>query len=136
MKATVNWLHDDIFIGQSESGHLISLDADQGKTAPSPLENMLLSLGSCASVDVVTILKKAKQRITGCKVILTAERVDTIPKLFKTIHLQFYINGHDINDKHVSRAVSLSTDKYCSVIKMLEATVNISHSYQITADES
>jgi putative redox protein len=131
MKATVSWLQDELFIGRSESGHIMAMDADGGNTAPTPLENVLLSLGGCSSVDVVSILNKAKQKITGCQVNIEAKRVEQVPKVFSDIHLNFVITGHDINEKHVARAVSLSADKYCSVAKMLESSVSITHDFTI-----
>jgi len=131
MKAEVKWIGDEMFAGISESGHTIVLDANGGKLAPSPLENILISLGGCSSVDVVSILKKARQDIRDCKVELSAERVDTVPKLFSDIHLHFIISGTKVSDKHVARAVSLSADKYCSVALMLNKSVNITHDFSV-----
>ncbi|MEH6594356.1 MAG: OsmC family protein [Colwellia polaris] len=131
MKATVKWIGDELFIGTSESGHTIVLDANAGAIAPSPLESVLISLGGCSSVDVVSILEKARQKITGCSVEISATRVDSVPKLFSDIHLTFLIEGSDVNEKHVERAVNLSADKYCSVALMLNKSVNITHEYQI-----
>jgi len=131
MKATVKWIGDELFLGTSESGHTMILDANAGNLAPSPLESVLISLGGCSSVDVVSILKKARQKIADCQVEITGKRVDTVPKLFSDIHLQFIITGSDISQKHVERAVALSADKYCSVALMLNKAVNITHDYSI-----
>lgn len=131
MQAEVKWIGDEMFAGISESGHTIVLDANGGKLAPSPLENVLLSLGGCSSVDVVSILQKARQNITGCTVEIKGTRVDTVPKLFSDIHLHFKITGQNVAEKHVERAVSLSADKYCSVALMLNKTVNITHDFSI-----
>tara|TARA_R110000737_G_scaffold29408_1_gene47927 strand:- start:1211 stop:1615 length:405 start_codon:yes stop_codon:yes gene_type:complete len=131
MKAEVKWIGEELFIGTSESGHTMVLDANAGALAPSPLESVLISLGGCSSVDVVSILEKARQKIHGCTVQITAKRVDTVPKLFSDIHLHFVIEGNDISAKHVERAVNLSADKYCSVALMLNKSVNISHDFEI-----
>lgn len=131
MKASVKWVGDELFMGTSESGHTIVLDANGGTLAPSPLENILISLGSCSSVDVVSILEKTKQNVTGCQVDIKATRVDSVPKLFSDIHLHFVITGVDVAEKHVDRAVKLSADKYCSVALMLNKSVNITHDYEI-----
>ncbi len=133
MKAEVKWVGNELFMGTSESGHTIVLDANAGALAPSPLENVLISLGACSSVDVVSILEKARQKIQGCKVEISAQRVDTVPKLFSDIHLHFIIEGVDVSDKHVERAVNLSADKYCSVALMLNKSVNISHDFEVIA---
>jgi len=131
MKASVKWVGEEIFMGTSESGHTIVLDANGGKLAPSPLENVLISLGACSSVDVVSILEKTRQDVKGCKVDIEAVRVDSVPKLFSDIHLHFVISGSDVAEKHVERAVNLSADKYCSVALMLNKSVNITHDYEI-----
>lgn len=133
MKAEVKWVGDELFMGTSESGHTIVLDANGGALAPSPLENVLISLGACSSVDVVSILEKARQDIKGCKVEIAAKRVDTVPKLFSDIHLHFVIEGNEISEKHVERAVKLSADKYCSVALMLNKSVNITHDFDVNA---
>jgi len=133
MKAEVKWVGDELFMGTSESGHTIVLDANGGALAPSPLENVLISLGACSSVDVVSILEKARQEIQGCKVEITAKRVDTVPKLFSDMHLHFVIEGKEISEKHVERAVKLSADKYCSVALMLNKSVNITHDFEVNA---
>jgi putative redox protein len=131
MKASVQWVSDELFLGTSESGHVTLMDGNNGNLAPSPLENILISLGGCASVDVVSILQKAKQNVKNCQVEIEASRVNTIPRIFSTIHLTFIVTGNEINEKHLNRAVTLSAEKYCSVAKMLEGKVTISHSYKI-----
>jgi putative redox protein len=131
MKASVKWVGDEMFMGTSESGHTIILDANSGTLAPSPLENILISLGACSSVDVVSILEKTRQNVSGCKVEISADRVESIPKLFSDIHLHFIISGQAVAEKHVAKAVSLSADKYCSVALMLNKTVSITHDFEI-----
>ncbi len=134
MKAQVKWVGEQVFLGTSESGHSMVLDANNGELAPSPTESVLVSLGSCSSVDVVSILKKTKQDITGCIVELSGTRANGVPALFTDIHLNFIISGQDIASKHVTRAVNLSAEKYCSIALMLNAKVNITHSFNIIAE--
>tara|TARA_B110000091_G_C13693358_1_gene423050 strand:+ start:251 stop:658 length:408 start_codon:yes stop_codon:yes gene_type:complete len=131
MNANVKWISDELFLGTSESGHTIVLDANGGNLAPSPLENVLLSLGACSSVDVVSILKKARQDIIGCQVEITGQRLESTPRLFSAIHLHFIIEGTNVNEKHVERAVNLSADKYCSVALMLNKAVVITHDFTV-----
>lgn len=131
MKANVKWIEDELFLGTSESGHSVVLDANSGNLAPSPLEMTLISLGSCSSVDVVSILKKARQNISGCVVEISGTRVDSVPKLFSKIHLHFIITGVEVKENHVERAVNFSADKYCSVALMLNGKVDISHDFSI-----
>ncbi|MGB1198982.1 MAG: OsmC family protein [Thalassotalea sp.] len=131
MKAQVKWIAEEKFIGTSESGHSVIFDANGGEHAPSPLENILLSLGCCSSVDVVSILKKCRQNVIDCVVEISAERVNSVPKLFSDIHLHFIITGEAVSEKQVAKAVALSADKYCSVALMLNKTVNITHNFSI-----
>lgn len=132
MQAKVSWVDNLSFIGHSESGHAVVFDANrEGSTAPSPMEMVLMSAGACSSVDVVSILQKARQQVQGCEVELTAERADSVPKVFTKIHLHFVVTGHDLSEKQVARAVNLSADKYCSVSIMLASSVAVSHSYRV-----
>lgn len=134
MKAQVKWLGEELFLGTSDSGHTLVLDANGGNLAPSPLENILMSLGCCSSVDVVSILQKARQDISDCVVEISGTRVDTTPKLFSAIHLHFVITGKSVKEKHVERAVALSADKYCSVALMLSGNVTITHDFAIIVE--
>lgn len=131
MKAKVTWLEGMTFVGHSETGHSIVMDGDREGGAPSPMEMVLMSAGSCSAIDVVSILEKAKQQVSNVEVELSAERAETIPKVFTEIHLNFVVTGVDVAEKHVERAVKLSADKYCSVAKMLEHAAKITHSFEI-----
>jgi putative redox protein len=134
MKASVKWMGEELFMGTSQNGHTIVLDANAGASAPSPLENVLISLGACSSVDVVSILDKSRQNVSGCRVDIEAKRLDSVPKLFSDIHLHFVITGQEVSAKHVERAVKLSADKYCSVALMLHNTVQITHDFEIVEE--
>ncbi len=131
MKAKVKWIEDGLFLGTSESGHHILLDTDNSKSAPCPLEAILISLGSCSSVDVMGILKKSKQQVSACSVEISGTLVSEVPKLFSKIHLHFIITGSNIKMQHAERAIRLSTTKYCSVALMLNGKVEISSDFLI-----
>lgn len=133
MQAKVKWCGDLTFLGTSGSGHQVVLDGNKGAHAPSPMEMVLLSVGSCSSVDVVSILQKARQSVADCEVEITAERADSVPAVFKKIHLHFIVRGSDVAEAHVERAVRLSADKYCSVSIMLGASVEVTHSFDVQA---
>lgn len=100
------------------------------------MELILLGLGGCASFDVITILKKARQSVTDCEVSLTAERADSVPAVFTEIQLHFVVTGFALAQKHVERAIALSAKKYCSASQMLVAGgVSISESFEIREAE-
>lgn len=96
-----------------------------------PMQLLLASLGGCSSIDVISILTKQKQTIEDIKVEVYGERdEEQIPAVFKTIHVTFELTG-DLDEDKVSKAVSLSMDKYCSVAKMLEKTAIITYDFTI-----
>lgn len=131
MKAKVSWLSDLRFVGTSGSGHSVVMDGEGGQTAPSPMEMVLMSAASCSSVDVVSILKKARQTVQGCEVELDSERADSTPSVFTKIHMHFVVTGENVSESHVERAVKLSADKYCSVSIMLGHSVEVTHSFEV-----
>ena len=99
--------------------------------------SILTGLGGCASFDIVTILKKARQDITDVRCELKADRADTIPAVFTKIHLHFVVTGHAVKEKQVAKAVELSAEKYCSASKMLtDGGVEITHDFEILEAEA
>ena len=135
MQARVKWVQDATFIGESGSGHAVVMDGppDHGgrNLGVRPMEMLLLGMGGCTAFDVVHILKKSRQPVTDVVTEIEAERADEEPKIFTRIHVHFIVTGAGLDDKRVSRAVSLSADKYCSASIMLGKTAEISHDYEI-----
>lgn len=125
-----------MFLGESGSGHALVMDGppDHGgrNLGVRPMEMLLLGVGGCSSFDVVDILKKSRQNVTGCEALLDAERADEVPAVFTRINLHFVVSGRGLKDSIVKRAVALSAEKYCSASIMLgRAGVEMSHSYEI-----
>ena len=135
MQANVKWVEGNTYIGSSNSNHNVVFDAGSDGAAPSPMEMVLMSVGGCSSVDVVSILKKTKQDFSSVDVQLTAERAETAPRVFTKINLHFVVTGKNVSEKHLERAVSLSAEKYCSVALMLDKTVEITHSHEVVEDQ-
>ncbi|MCW7551205.1 OsmC family protein [Endozoicomonas gorgoniicola] len=133
MQAQVKWVGDDRFLGLTDSNHSVVMDAQPGeKSAPSPMEMVLMGVGGCSSVDVVSILKKSRQDVSDCQVEIKAERADSVPAVYTSIHLHFVVKGKELKESQVKRAVDLSADKYCSVSIMLgKGGVKVSHSYEV-----
>ena len=134
MQANVKWVEGDTFIGLSDSGHNVVFDTGSDSAAPSPMEMVLMSAGCCSSVDVVSILKKAKQDFSDLAVKITSQRAESAPRVFTKINLHFVVTGKNVSEKHLARAISLSAEKYCSVALMLDKTVEITHSHEIIAE--
>ena len=137
MECTVNWLGIDgmSFSAEVGSGHLINMDgapeAGGRNLAPRPMERLLAGAGGCTAFDVVMILKKSRQNISGCKVKLEATRADSDPKVFTHINMKYIVTGKDLDPGRVAKAVELSHDKYCSATIMLRKTAEISHTIEI-----
>ncbi|SMN17100.1 OsmC/Ohr family protein [uncultured Candidatus Thioglobus sp.] len=137
MKSTVRWIDGMMMIGESASGHAIVMDGPEalgGKNlGVRPMEMLLLGMGGCTTVDVVSTLKKMREIVDDCRVEISADRADEHPKVFTKIHLHFVIKGKDLNEKKVAKAVSLSAEKYCSASIMLGKTATVTHDFSINA---
>lgn len=136
MECNVRWTGDGMtFLAETGSNHVVAMDGapDGGgrNLAPRPMEMVLLGTGGCTAYDVVVILKKSGQQVTGCEVRLTAERAETDPKVFTKIHMLFTVRGRALKKNLVEHAVRLSHEKYCSASAMLGKTAEITKDVQI-----
>jgi putative redox protein len=123
------------FLAESGSGHVVAMDGapDGGgrNLAPRPMEMVLVGTGGCTAYDVVVILKKSGQEVTGCEVKLTSERAETDPKVFTRIHMHFVVRGRALKRNLVEHAIRLSHEKYCSASIMLGKTAEITKDFEI-----
>ncbi|MEC3765867.1 MULTISPECIES: OsmC family protein [Cupriavidus] len=137
MECKVTWMGTDgmSFVAQTGSGHIVAMDgAPEGgghNLAPRPMEMVLLGTGGCTAYDVVLILKRGRQDVTGCSVQLQAERAGEDPKVFTRINFHFVVTGKNLNPATVERAIKLSHEKYCSASIMLAKTAEITHTLEI-----
>ena len=135
MKARISWHRDVSFLAESGSGHAVVVDGapEHGgrNIGPRPMELILMGLGSCASFDVIAILKKQRQEVTSCECTLEAERADAVPSVFTKITINFQISGNNLDESKVERAVALSAETYCSASKMIEEA-GVALSYRVT----
>jgi putative redox protein len=135
MKCRIKWLDHMSFVGESESGHSVVMDgaAEGGgrNLGVRPMEMLLLGLGGCTAYDVVAILRKSRQPIVDCEVEIEAQRADEIPRVFTKIHIHYLVSGRNLDAEKVSRAVELTSDKYCSASRMLEKAAEITHDFEI-----
>ena len=121
------WKQGGVFEGIAENGNTTIFDADSAhKDGPSPMEAVLMALCSCTSVDVVSILVKKRQVLTGLRVTASATQAPAPPRVFTHIKLTYAVHGK-LSRKAVEDAVSLSKNKYCSVSKMLEKAATIEY---------
>ena len=136
MECTVRWSGTGMsFVAETGSNHLVTMDgaADGGgrNLAPRPMEMVLVGTGGCTAYDVVVILKKSGQDVTGCEVKLTAERAATDPKVFTRIHMHWIVRGRSLKRNIVENAVRLTHEKYCSATAMLQKTAEVTRDFEI-----
>jgi putative redox protein len=126
------------FLGETESNHLVAMDgAPEGggrNSAPRPMELVLVGTGGCTAYDVVLILRKSGQQVTGCEVKLDADRAASDPKVFTRIHMHFTVRGKALKRNLVEHAIRLSYEKYCSASIMLGKTAEISKDFEIVEE--
>jgi len=140
MECRVSWLGIDgmAFSAETGSGHLINMDgppeAGGRNLAPRPMELLLAGAGGCSVFDVVLILQRSRQAISGCNVSLQAERAPEDPKVFTKINLHFQVKGKDLDPAKVERAVKLSHEKYCSATVMLAKTAEVTYSIEVISE--
>lgn len=135
LKAKIHYVEGLQFVGTSSSGHALVMDGDPAvggqNSGPRPMELLLLGIGGCSGMDVISILKKKKQDVTGIEIAVKGEKAEDYPKKFTDIALVFSIRGRNISEEAVKRAVELSMNKYCSVKATLEGTAKVNFSYTI-----
>ena len=135
MECTVRWTSGMTFLAETGSNHVVVMDgaAEGGgrNLAPRPMEMVLVGTGGCTAYDVVVILKKSGQDVTGCEVKLTSERAETDPKVFTKIHMHFVVRGRALKRNVVAHAIRLSHEKYCSASIMLGKMAEITQDFEV-----
>jgi putative redox protein len=135
MECRIKWVDGMAFMAETGSGHAFVMDgAPEGggrNLGPRPMETVLAGTGGCTAYDVVLILKRSRQDVTGCEVVLKSERAETDPKIFTKIHFHFIVRGRSLKPSMVENAIRLSHDKYCSASIMLGKMAEITHDYEI-----
>ena len=139
MDCTVRWTGSGMaFVAETGSNHLLTMDgAPEGggrNLAPRPMEVVLAGAGGCTAYDVVVILKKNGQDVTGCEVKLEAERAPADPKVFTKIRYHFTIRGRNLKRNLVEQAVRLTHEKYCSATAILAKTAEITKDFEIVEE--
>jgi putative redox protein len=133
--AVVRDAGDGLFIGITPSGHAQALETDsQRASAATPVELLLIALGSCTAVDVISILRKKREHVTDYRVEVRGTRRDEHPRAFTRMELRHIVRGRNVSEKAVSTAIELSETKYCSVAATLRHGVEIVTSYEIIED--
>jgi len=135
-KATILFAGNDFFIGVTPSGHAQAIETNSERaSAATPMELVLLALGSCTGVDVISILKKKRQQVTGYSIEVTGERQAEFPRRYTQLTVKHIVRGHNVSEQAVAGAIELSDTKYCSVAATLRTGAKIVTSYEIIEEE-
>lgn len=134
--AVVHSAGDELFIGISPSGHAQVIETNSARaSAATPMELLLLALGGCTAVDVISILRKKRERVTDYRVEVRGERRAEHPRAYTRIEVRHVVRGHNVSERAVASAIELSETKYCSVAATLRPGVELVSSYEIVEEE-
>lgn len=136
MPVTVQWVEKSAFAARSESNHWIMMDSTFNGgdgAAPSPIEYVLMGLGGCTGIDLVSILQKMRQDVTGIRMEISGERAQEHPRVFAKVHVKYQVRGRNLSQERVKAAIELSDEEYCSIGAMLKKTAE--YTYEVTVEE-
>ena len=130
--ATVEYAGDDFFVGVTPGGHAQVLDIKGERSAATgPLDLLYLALGGCTGADVISILRKKRQQVTGYRIEIRGERREEHPRSFRKFEVRHIVRGRGVAPEAVARAIELSTNKYCGVAATLRPTAEIVSNFEI-----
>jgi putative redox protein len=133
----VKWVEKRQFVGTDDSKHSVVMSSqdEENGTGMSPSQLLLVGLGGCTSYDVVDILHKKHQRLTGLEVTITSEQEANPPWTYRKVHIHYEVRGKGLREKAVQSAIKLSEEKYCSVAATLRGAAEVSYDYTIVEEE-
>ncbi len=135
-KATIYFAGNDFFTGVTPSGHAQTIETDSARaTAATPMELLLIALGSCTGIDVISILKKKRQHVTDYRIEVSGERHEEFPKSYTRLYVKHIVRGRGISEQALASAIELSETKYCSVAATLRGSAEIVTSHEIVEED-
>jgi putative redox protein len=135
-KATIHFAGNEFFVGVTPSGHAQAIETDSARaSAATPMELLLIALGSCTGVDVISILKKKRQQVTDYRIEVSGDRRDEFPRSYTRPYVKHIVRGHGVSEAAVAQAIELSDTKYCSVAATLRGTAEIISSFEIIEED-
>lgn len=138
-KAKVTFVDGMQFVGTTDSGHAVVMDAPANvggnDTGARPSELLPIAFGGCTGMDVISILRKKKQKVSKFEMNITGEQAENYPRKFTSMHIEYVVTGKGISEDAVKRAIELSMAKYCAVGATLSGSAKITHSYKIIEEK-
>jgi putative redox protein len=139
MDAKVTWDHGMTFSGTADTGFSVPLGSDPSVGGENdgfrPMELMAISLAGCTAMDVISIMRKKRQDVTGYEVKVNADQADQHPHVFTKSVITYEVTGHDIDESSVIRAIQLSAERYCPAQGMLAQVMPMELLYEIYEDQ-
>ena len=135
--AHVTWVQKRQFVGTDSSKHSVVMSSqdEENATGMRPSELLLVALGGCTGYDVVDILLKKRQQLTGLEIVVTGEQDADPPWAYRKIHVHYVVRGRGLREKSVRDAIALSEEKYCSVAATVRGVAEITQDYTIVEEE-
>ncbi len=134
-KATIKYNGGLQFVGEADSRHAVVMDAEEkfgGRDSGArPMELLLMGIGGCSGMDIVSILRKKREQVTNLEINVEGKMAEDYPHKYTQIDIEYVVTGKNLSDEAVKRAIQLSMDKYCSVKATLEGAAKINFSYRI-----
>jgi putative redox protein len=131
----VKWEGGMRFLATTDEGHSVAMDADPEGGGEGlgfhPAELLLVGLGGCAGMDIVWILKRQRQELTGLEMNVTGTRREKDPRYYEEIRIEYIVRGRKLRESAVKRAIELSEQKYCSVRGILRPEVKVTTRYRV-----
>lgn len=127
----VKWVEGKQFVGTDSTSHSLVMSSSQEGTGLKPSDLLLLGLGGCTGVDVISILEKGRQKVTGLEITITGEQDPEPPWTFRRIEIEYLLRGKGLKEEAVRRAIQLSEEKYCSVKATISEVAEVTSSFQI-----
>ena len=138
LEAKVRLTNGMEFGGSAASGHKLVMDADSevggNNKGFRPMELLLVAFGGCTGMDVISILRKKRQNVSGLEMIVKGEQQDEFPHIYTNVHVEYVVSGKEVQKEAVERSIELSLTKYCSVGATLAKAGKITHSYRIVEE--
>ena len=135
-KAIIQFAGDEVFVGVTPSGHAQAIETNSKRNhAATPMELLLIALGSCTGVDVISILRKKRQQVTDYRIEVSGERREEFPRSYTRLSVKHIVRGRGLSEPAVARAIELSDQKYCSVAATLRGSAEIVTSYEILEED-
>jgi putative redox protein len=124
------------FVATSGTGHHLILDDAAGGTGPKPIELVAIALAGCTAFDVINILRKKRQNVTGYEVLVEADQVPDPPQVFSQVRIRHVVTGVQVDREAVAAAIHFSESKYCSVGAMVQKSAQFTTSFEIIDAET